>query len=114
MVQSREYGYEIHSKLNPAQLLDALAAIAGTDPAFAVPRPAPDRLDWEFDSRYGGRWKFSLAANTKDPPDHDRMTGTLTPARQMRILAGSSVMRRDHETSGSRYVCPGDRHRPRG
>jgi putative intracellular protease/amidase len=83
-LQTWEVVYLIESPLGPEKLLDTLKAQAKQDTAFTVKSSAPNQMAWEYDSPFGGRWNLSFVANTSDPPDRYRITGTLTPARQMR------------------------------
>jgi putative intracellular protease/amidase len=73
--------YRVESPLGPEKLFELLAAQARLDTAFEVTSPAPNQMAWEYDSPLGGRWQFSFVANTSDPPDRYRITGTLTPVR---------------------------------
>jgi hypothetical protein len=79
--QDWEIGHLVESPLGPERLFNTLEAQVKRDPAFTVTSPAPNLMTWEYDSPFGGRWNLSFVANTSDPPDRYRITGTLTPVR---------------------------------
>jgi putative intracellular protease/amidase len=80
--QSWEIVYMVESPLPPAKLFDNLLAQAKQDKEFTVkPRAAANQMAWEFESNHGGRWNVTFVANTSDPSDRYRITGTLTPVR---------------------------------
>lgn len=79
--RSWEIVYLVESPLAPEQLFGKLLAQAKRDREFDVTQSAPNQLSWEYDSPYGGRWNASFVANTSDPSDRYRITGTLTPVR---------------------------------
>jgi putative intracellular protease/amidase len=79
--QNWEVVYLVESPLSPEKFFDILEAQAKLDASFEVTSPAPHQLGWEYDSPFGGRWNLSFVANTSDPRDRYRITGTLTPVR---------------------------------
>ena len=80
--RSWEVVYLIESALGPEKFLETVNAQARQDKDFTVkPMAAPSQVAWEYDSPFGGRWNLSFVANTSDPSDRYRITGTLTPVR---------------------------------
>ena len=81
-ISTWETVYLVESPLAAAALFDLFEAQAGKDAEFTVTkRTAPDQLAWEYQSPLGGRWKMSFVANSGDPANRYRVTGTLTPVR---------------------------------
>jgi putative intracellular protease/amidase len=80
--RSWEVVYLIESPLSPQKFFETVTAQAKQDAAFTVkPQAAPNQMAWEYDSPFGGRWNLAFVANTSDPSDRYRITGTLTPVR---------------------------------
>jgi putative intracellular protease/amidase len=81
-LRSWEVVYLVESPLGPEEFIETVHAQAKQDTAFAVkPQSAPNQMAWEYDSPFGGRWNLSFVANTSDPSNRYRITGTLTPVR---------------------------------
>jgi len=79
--RSWEVVYLIESPLTPEKFVEMVTAQAKQDTTFAVKSSTPNQMAWEYDSPFGGRWNLSFVANTSDPSDRYRITGTLTPVR---------------------------------
>jgi putative intracellular protease/amidase len=80
-LQTWKVVYRVDSPLRAEQLLDTLASQAKQDADFKVTRTAAHQMGWEYTSPFGGRWNLSFVADTSDPADRYRITGTLTPVR---------------------------------
>jgi hypothetical protein len=79
--QTWEFTYLVESSMTPAQLFEQFASQAKQDPAFEVKtNSGPDRLAWEFDSPFGGRWNYSFVAKPGDRPNRYWVVNTLSPA----------------------------------
>jgi len=79
--QTWEFTYLVESSMTPAQLFEQFASQAKQDPAFQVKtNSGPDRLAWEFDSPFGGRWNYSFVAKPGDRPNRYWVVNTLSPA----------------------------------